>query len=234
MIILLKLILAHLIADFILQPKAWVEDKERNKSRSAFLYLHSLLHGVISLLILWDLELWIIAVIIAASHMIIDLIKAYSQNKAKQTVWFIIDQIAHLLVILMLWLVAIKPDLHVSIEAKENLIVYSTAIVFLSFPVAVLIKMLMRNWTVKIHDDKGISLSNAGQYIGILERLLVFVFVVGGHWEAVGFLITAKSVFRFGDMRESKDRKLTEYILIGTLMSFGIALLTGLCVTSIV
>ena len=48
------------------------------------------------------------------------------------------------------------------------------------------------------------------------------------HWEAVGFLITAKSVFRFGDLKESKHRKLTEYILIGTLISFGIAIITGI------
>jgi len=44
----------------------------------------------------------------------------------------------------------------------------------------------------------------------------------------VGFLLTAKSVFRFGDLKESKDRKLTEYILIGTLLSFGIAIIVGL------
>ena len=47
--------------------------------------------------------------------------------------------------------------------------------------------------------------------------------------EGVGFLIAAKSVFRFGDLSKAKDRKLTEYILIGTLLSFGLAILFGLC-----
>jgi hypothetical protein len=56
------------------------------------------------------------------------------------------------------------------------------------------------------------------------------VFVITGKWEAIGFLLAAKSVFRFGDLRKSKDRKLTEYILIGTLISFGISILTGLAV----
>jgi hypothetical protein len=41
-------------------------------------------------------------------------------------------------------------------------------------------------------------------------------------------LIAAKSVFRFGDLKESKDRKLTEYILIGTLLSFAMAIITAL------
>jgi hypothetical protein len=61
----------------------------------------------------------------------------------------------------------------------------------------------------------------------MLERLFVFTFVITGNWEAIGFLLAAKSVFRFGDLKESKDRKLTEYILIGTLLSFGIAILIG-------
>jgi hypothetical protein len=72
------------------------------------------------------------------------------------------------------------------------------------------------------------SLQNAGNYIGILERLFVFYFVISGHLEAVGFLLAAKSIFRFGDLKEAKDRKLTEYVLIGTLLSFGIAFLVGL------
>jgi hypothetical protein len=42
---------------------------------------------------------------------------------------------------------------------------------------------------------------------GYLERLFVFVFILTDHWEGVGFLIAAKSVFRFGDLKESKDRK---------------------------
>ena len=68
----------------------------------------------------------------------------------------------------------------------------------------------------------------------MLERLFVFVFVVTANWEGIGFLLAAKSVFRFGDLKESKDRKLTEYILIGTLLSFGIAIATGMLVLKLI
>ena len=61
-----------------------------------------------------------------------------------------------------------------------------------------------------------------------LKDYLVFVFMITNEWQAVGFLLAAKSVFRFGNLQEAKDRKLTEYILIGTLLSFGIAVLTGM------
>ncbi len=37
--------------------------------------------------------------------------------------------------------------------------------------------------------------------------------------------MTAKSILRFGDVRDSSQRKHTEYVIIGTFMSFGWALL---------
>jgi hypothetical protein len=40
--------------------------------------------------------------------------------------------------------------------------------------------------------------------------------------------LAAKSIFRFGDLKESKDVKLTEYILIGTLLSFGLGILCAI------
>jgi len=72
------------------------------------------------------------------------------------------------------------------------------------------------------------SLKNAGKYNEIIERLFVFGFILLNQWSAMGLLITAKLVFRFGDLSRAKDRKLTEYRLIGTLMSFGLAIFIGL------
>ncbi len=104
-----------------------------------------------------------------------------------------------------------------------------TALILLTKPTSIIIKNIISIWTpenkLSKNDD---SLQNAGNYIGILERLFVFYFVISGHLEAVGFLLAAKSIFRFGDLKEAKDRKLTEYVLIGTLLSFGIAFLVGL------
>src|SRR5690554_4823840 len=68
----------------------------------------------------------------------------------------------------------------------------------------------------------------AGKYIGVLERLFILGFVIGNFWEGIGFLLAAKSIFRFGDLNNAKERHLTEYVLIGTLLSFGAAILIGL------
>jgi hypothetical protein len=67
--------------------------------------------------------------------------------------------------------------------------------------------------------------------VGYLERVLILSFVVTGYVEGAGFLLAAKSVFRFGDLNKAKDIQTTEYVLVGTLMSFTIAVLTGFLLT---
>jgi hypothetical protein len=41
----------------------------------------------------------------------------------------------------------------------------------------------------------------------------------------IGFLIAAKSILRFGEIKNAGERKVAEYIIIGTFLSFGWALL---------
>jgi len=57
---------------------------------------------------------------------------------------------------------------------------------------------------------------------------LIYLLVLVGEPAATGFPAAAKSVFRIGELRESKDRKLAEYVLIGTLVSFAAAMAVGL------
>lgn len=234
MLILIKLILAHLIGDFLLQPTSWVKEKEKRKAASPKLYLHVLLHGVIVLILLWDFALWPIALAITLVHLGIDLIKLYAQKPKTKTTWFIADQALHLLSILLIWAAITE----VSIDLKQilqspKILSLITLVLFLTQPTSIILSNLLKKWSDSIPSQPDQSLQDAGKYIGILERLFVFSFIVTGHWEAVGFLLAAKSVFRFGDLRKSKERKLTEYILIGTLLSFGIAIVSGLIFLSI-
>lgn len=96
-----------------------------------------------------------------------------------------------------------------------------------------MLKVFFTRWKLDEKDTGIDSLKNAGKWIGMIERLLVFVFIISGNFNAVGFLLTAKSVFRFGDLSKAKNMKLTEYVLIGTLLSFGIAILVGLLFNSL-
>lgn len=232
MIILVKLILAHLAGDFLLQPRAWVHYKEEKKAGSWQLYAHALIHALLVLLLFADLSLWLVALLIGVSHLIIDTIRVYAQKEKTRTVWFLADQGMHLFVVAMAWwYISGAPDVTPFFSSPEFLI-YATAVYFITRPMAIVIAMVLRPWAALIPQDTDRSLENAGKFIGILERLFVFGFIVANHWEAVGFLLAAKSVFRFGDLRQANERKLTEYVLIGTLLSFGAAALCGALVAA--
>jgi len=227
MILLVKLILAHIIGDFILQPLSWVEEKKRKKLKSPKLYFHIAIHFTLLFLVLYDLSLWPIIVFIGVSHFVIDAIKLSFQKEETKRFWFFLDQILHLTAIIMAILLFTKCHFNIQDYLTEHNLLLMTCVLFLTQPVSIIMKVIFSKWNIEELTKDNQSLKDAGKYIGILERLMVFVFIITNHWEAVGFLITAKSVFRFGDLKESKHRKLTEYILIGTLISFGIAIMVG-------
>lgn len=77
-----------------------------------------------------------------------------------------------------------------------------------------------------------LGLKEGGRWIGMLERALIYIFVLGGQYASIGFLVAAKSILRFGEVKESRNRMDAEYIIIGTLASFLFALLTGLAVNA--
>lgn len=232
MILLMKLILAHLLGDFVLQPDRWVHARKLKKASSPELYYHGLVHLLLILLLTWNISFIIPALVIAAGHVGIDLLKVKLQKEHNHRRWFFADQGLHfLLIIAVVWLFT-KPGISWTDWPLHQLWIIATGIVFLLQPSSVIIKLILSKWApaTEIKTDKieTPSLIHAGKMIGYLERILVFIFILNDQWGAIGFLVTAKSVFRFSDLKLGQDRKLTEYILIGTLLSFGIAIVAGM------
>lgn len=229
MLLLIKLLIAHLLGDFFLQPDAWIRDKAQKKFRSFWLYIHALIHGILAILIVWDLSFWRTALIIFFSHMLIDGLKMTFQSKINSTFLFLIDQLLHVLVITILFYYWTGISLFTqSILSDEN-ILYLMAILIITTPSSILVEMVLSKWSPQKEANAKNSLAIAGVYIGILERIFVFVFILSGHWEGVGFLIAAKA-FRFSEKGGSEGQTLNEYFLIGTMLSFGIAIFTSLLV----
>jgi hypothetical protein len=69
------------------------------------------------------------------------------------------------------------------------------------------------------------SSARVGATIGILERILIVVFVLTGSEAAIGFVVAAKTLARF---RLLDDRDFAEYYLLGTLASVAVAIVTAL------
>ena len=74
----------------------------------------------------------------------------------------------------------------------------------------------------------------AEKWTDYIERVLILTLVLTSNIKAAGFLLAAKSVFRFGDLNKAKEIKITEYVLLGTLASFSFALLVALVLNSII
>ncbi|MEZ4853336.1 DUF3307 domain-containing protein [Flavobacterium sp.] len=234
MILFVKLFLAHILGDFFWQPSKWVKHKEKHIAKSKFLYWHTLLHFALIWLILFELSAWKIALPIAFLHGVIDYLKLRFQTKKTKRKLFIYDQILHLFVIIFASYFFTEYSNYTTLNLKNNivlnqLLLYGTAILFVTKPSSIIIKNIISIWAPENEKKKDKnSLQNAGNYIGILERLFVLFFVIIGNFSAIGFILAAKSIFRFGDLTAAKDRKLTEYVLIGTLLSFAFAFTTGI------
>lgn len=228
MILFIKLLLAHLLGDFIWQPNSWVIDKENKKHKSIYLYVHILLHGILAAILAGEISFIPYAFLIAITHGIIDLIKLNFQKPKTKRTWFVVDQIAHLLILIVVVLLYENKGI-IDFWQHNEFWILITGTLLVTKPTSIFIKTIISIWSPESQiSSKDNSLASAGNYIGILERLLVICFILTAHFEAIGFLLAAKSIFRFGDLKEAKDRKLTEYVMIGTLISFGIAIVVGL------
>lgn len=231
-LILLQLLLAHVLTDFVFQNTKMVKHKRNYKGKSWYLYAHSILAGVLSYVFLQDWGQVLVPIIIIVTHFFIDLWKL---NQSKDNLkYFIIDQILHLLIITITWLYlidgfsSILPAVSMFFSSTMALAILIGYLIVI-FPVGFIIGKATERWQYEVAKEGAQnSLKKAGRYIGIFERILVLTFILINNFAAIGFLIGAKSILRFSDTKGA--RKQTEYVLIGTLMSFAICIVIGLVI----
>lgn len=234
--LLLRLLSAHLLADFFLQSDKLCKAKNESGKKGAIAQLtHALIHALSAYILLADWKNWIIPLVIFVSHLIIDVLK--SRLHGKGTVAFLCDQSVHILVIVILWWWIYADNTlacgwFASLVSSKQLWATIVAYLIITKPASVLISKFIRNWTPS-NNMQGQGMPRAGEWIGYIERVLILTFVITGNIEAVGFLLAAKSVFRFGDLNKAKEIKITEYVLLGTLASFTIALIVAFLLKSL-
>lgn len=230
-LLILKIFTAHLLGDFVFQTRKMVQ----NKHQIPYFVAHILIHALLLCMFLWNDALWWLILIIIITHAAIDWVKIKLTNRIKPVVLFIIDQLLHVFVIVLCLVVFLNLNINFLFLQHPQFWLLVTAIILLTQVTAIVIRILLSPY----QDHKKITnfsaqpttknvLFNAGKYIGILERLFIFGFVLANFWEGIGFLLAAKSIFRFGDLNNAKERHLTEYVLIGTFLSFGSAIVVGL------
>jgi len=204
------LVSAHLIADFFLQPD-WLHGRKKEWWAGV---VHSFIAASLTYLFLQKWQTWFVAILIFFCHFVIDAIK----QRFKDT-WrtFCLDQIAH---IVALALIARLCPRWEGVGLKWMVLVagFSLSVQGSGFLVGKITTQLQQKNNL---EDQIKGLKNGGKLIGQLERALIFLFIVIDQPMGIGFLVAAKSILRFGEAKE--DQKLAEYVLIGTLLSFSLA-----------
>jgi len=247
--ILIRLLIAHCIVDFFLQSSAGIEHKKKNMLRSSYLWWHVALVTIISWVFVLDINYWRQIFLVGGTHAIIDVLKIwigkkYEAKNNKANLWlFIGDQLLHIIVIFIAWLWIINGWQKImflvgDITTSYTVMIYILAYAIAAGPVSYMVRLLTDKWATELEKNE-IGLKNAGFWIGFLERILIITFIFIEEYTAIGFLVAAKSILRLIDKPEPpripakpvsifNSRNHTEYVLIGTFISFTFALFIGL------
>lgn len=223
--LLIMLLLSHLIGDFYMQCDDFCRAKNDRGFLSWQLYVHALIMAICTWLANPILSFIWPALVIGVSHLVIDGLKSYLK-KWRYAFW--IDQLLHiaLLVFVSYWYRGDANHFPISDFNMFKYIVLATSVLFLLKPTNIIIKQVFKAFELQLgsNNNTNDTLVLAGHVIGGVERLMVFVFVMLGEYEAIGFLIAAKSILRF----KETDTARTEYVLVGTLLSFMFAIVVAL------
>lgn len=248
-------LLAHTIADFLLQTDTIVETKN-SLSPKGFL-VHGSRVAIISAigLHIYGVRGLIAALMITVTHVFIDLGKCYLDRNAgssQRLLVFVVDQVLHLLSFLAVfeivepsfsqsvlnfygrWLFPKARSVMSSLLAKTGLSLDRFLLVALGYVIvmpvgAVIVRMVLDAFNKELDRD---SSTQAGRYIGMAERALMLTLVLADALTAVAFVITAKSLARFEKL--TTDKAFGEYYLVGTLASTLLAIAVGLTIRGLV
>ena len=208
---------AHVLADFVLQTKGIAKSKHRPEVMA----LHAGLVLVALIVAMGSLDPALFS--LAAIHLGIDMIKTHSGRRG---LWpFLADQAAHGVTLGAMALVAPQlwgEGVWAPYPIVSPLMALAAGFILATRAGGFAVGFLMEPFAAATRH----GLPGGGQVIGNLERGLIFLLMLTGQAQGIGFLIAAKSVLRFGTVGD--DRAISEYVIIGTLASVGWAMAAAL------
>lgn len=228
--ILLRFVLAFIVLEFVVYPGIGRWGLQSRARWSEMLVLRGVLYAVLIYFLSqsWG-SYWIIPVVLIV-YLVVELFHRVDDG----TGTFVARLVGHLLVLTVVWaivqdipLLTVLPALYGGTN-EGHLLVLAVGYGFVLWPIGVLIGHVTADWRDAISvtgDAAADSLINAGRWIGYLERAAIVTFVLLQAYEAIGLLIAAKSILRFGDRQ---TRAISEYVLVGTLFSVTSALIIGI------
>lgn len=83
---------------------------------------------------------------------------------------------------------------------------------------------------ISIESKMAFSSNKGGQWIGFVERVMIFTFFIYGQFTAIAAMMAIKTAFRFNDLKDDNDSHRSEYIMMGTFVSLFMTFLISLVI----
>ncbi len=228
--LLLTLLILHSILESVLSI-CW--QRLQHKHSTLNLISAAVIHGlvVLAVLSLWQLG-WMfalyMALVVTVTRFIITLSLERLHLPLAATI--IVRQVLFCIILVAVWLTATGRWAQIPVDAttiaSPRHLLIALIYLLVTHPASTVIAALLSRWSATLNHNE--SLQHAATLIGYLERILIVTFVLLDQWQAIGFLLTAKSILRFNDLKGARHRPLSEYVLLGTLLSFSISIFAGL------
>lgn len=230
---LVMLIIAHVCANFVLQTKKMVEGKAKS-NKAIFFHILIVFISASVFTLSWEIPL-----IIAVFHSLTDFVKVKANKRWDTHPFriFLIDQAIHIFVICVVWSIFFKKlsynqESIIAVLKNTKYLIIALGYIIVIWPSVFIIKYSVDYLNAKSKTPTAAGNENVyrgGMFIGQFERIIILTFVLLGQYEAIGFLITGKSIIRF----KENDKQQTEYVLFGTMLSYAIAICIGVLIKSI-
>jgi hypothetical protein len=175
--------LAHLVGDYILQWDSLAAWKSQSLSGVA-------VHSLIVLATTWLFALlinpawWPWVLFIGALHFVIDASQLWVKLPVSPLARFMLDQLAHFVVILLALSVGGYLDLgelqatwQTSLQ-QENVLLYLLPFAFVTMPAWVVVKFTAYGLVKGAAPDFG----GSSKYLAMMERILIIIFVMAGQF----------------------------------------------------
>lgn len=212
------LLLAHAATDFLFKTNGL----PASRPPAATLILHAVIVLVASQAALGRVDAWE-PLAIAAAYLAINTVTAFAMPAR---LWaFLLDQAAHVTTLLAVAFLSpglFAGGLWAGLDGLPAVMALGAGGIIATAAGGQAVALLVDPWDKSMLPE---GLPNGGRLIGLLERGIIYLLIIVGQPAGIGFLIAAKSVLRFETA--SKDQRAGEYVIVGTLASFGWAMVAG-------
>jgi len=241
MLVMLRLLLAHMLGDFVTQPQALVSMKRKGWRG---IIIHSVIVTAFTAALSWGQlpHWWAWTLLLGLSHAFIEHFRTfYVKDGSRGGLYhFLLDQAAHLGVIVFIAAVSVnwRPAKLASLfngtaSAESRLIVYLIALIFLVWSAPVLEAETVAT-LIGCHEDivegKSVRIESVDRRLGALERLAAVSLVLAGclYLAPVSFLLRV-----YVQRGQWRDQPARNRLITKMATSFLVAIATGLVLRAV-